>query len=166
MSTQDNMMAAFAGESQANRKYLAYAKAADKDGFPAVAKLYRAAAAAETVHAHTHLRNAGGINDTVANLKDAIAGESHEFKSMYPEFIAEAEKEGAKGPLKGFQLANTVEEIHFNLYSDALKAVEAGNDLPEQKIYVCEVCGNTVYGAAEDKCSVCGVPADKFFEVN
>ncbi len=165
MSTQDNLMAAFAGESQANRKYLAYAKAADKDGFPAVARLFRAAAEAETVHALTHLRNAGGINDTVANLKDAIAGESHEFKDMYPGFIKEAQAEGVKGALKGFEMANTVEELHFNLYSEALKAVEAGQDLPAQDIYVCGVCGNTVYGAAQDKCSVCGVAADKFFEV-
>ncbi len=165
MSTQDNLMAAFAGESQANRKYLAYAKEAEKAGLPQVAKLFRAAAEAETVHAHTHLRNAGGINDTIANLKDAIAGESHEFKSMYPGFIEEAEKEGVKGALKGFQMANTVEEIHFNLYSEALKSVEGGSDLPEQKIFVCSVCGNTVYGEAEDKCSVCNVAKDKFFEV-
>lgn len=165
MSTQDNLMAAFAGESQANRKYLAYAKAAEKDGFPAVAKLFRAAAEAETVHAHTHLRNAGGVNDTIANLKDAISGESHEFKSMYPEFIKEAQAEDKKAALKGFEMANAVEELHYNLYSEALKAVEAGKDLPQQSIYVCGVCGNTVYGTAQDKCSVCGVAADKFFEI-
>ncbi len=158
-------MAAFAGESQANRKYLAYAKAAEKDGLPGVARLFRAAAEAETVHAHTHLRNAGGINDTVSNLKDAIAGEAHEFKSMYPGFIAEAQAEGKKAALKGFEFANEVEELHHNLYSEALKAVESGKDLPVQAIYVCGVCGNTVYGAAQDKCSVCGVAADKFFEV-
>ncbi len=165
MSTNENLQAAFAGESQANRKYLAFAKKAEEDGFPQVAKLFRAAADAETIHAHAHLRVMGGINDTASNLKEAVAGEAHEFKSMYPEFLAEAEKEDQKPAIFSFKNALAVEEIHHNLYTEALKAVEAGSDLPAQKIYVCPVCGNTVYGQAPEKCPICNVPGEKFSEV-
>lgn len=165
MATNDNLQAAFAGESQANRKYLAFAKKAEEDGFPQVAKLFRAAADAETIHAHAHLRVLGGVKDSVSNLKEAIAGEAHEFKSMYPEFLAEAEKEDNKPAIYSFKNALAVEEIHHNLYSEALKAVEGGSDLPAQQIYVCPVCGNTVLGAAPDKCAICNVPGDKFLEV-
>jgi len=165
MSTQDNLQAAFAGESQANRKYLAFAKKAEADGRPQIAKLFRAAAAAETVHAHAHLRVMGGIKDTTQNLQAAIDGEGHEFKEMYPQFIKEAEAEGNKGAAISFRNANAVEEIHYNLYSEALAAHEAGNDLPEASIHVCEVCGNTVVGEVPDKCPVCGAPAAKFREV-
>lgn len=165
MATNDNLQAAFAGESQANRKYLAFAKKAEDDGFPQVAKLFRAAADAETIHAHAHLRVLGGVKDSVSNLKEAIAGEAHEFKSMYPEFLAEAEKEDNKPAIYSFKNALAVEEIHHNLYSDALKAVEGGSDLPAQTIYVCPVCGNTVLGAAPDKCPICNVPGEKFLEV-
>ena len=162
MATQDNLKAAFAGESQANRKYLAYAKKAEADGYPQVAKLFRAAADAETVHAHAHLRVLGGIQDTTANLADAIAGEGHEFQTMYPDFVAEAKNEGNKAALISFENALAVEEIHHGLYSEALKAVEGGKDLPEQKIYVCQVCGNTVYGEAPDTCPVCNAKKEKF----
>lgn len=165
MSTNENLAAAFAGESQANRKYLAFAKKAEADGFAQVAKLFRAAAEAETIHAHAHLRVMGGINDSVSNLKEAIAGEAHEFKSMYPEFLAEAEKEDNKAAIISFKNALAVEEIHHNLYSDALKAVEGGSDLPAQAIYVCPVCGNTVLGSAPGKCPICNVPGEKFIAV-
>ena len=165
MSTQDNLMAAFAGESQANRKYLAFAKKAEDDGLPQVAKLFRAAADAETIHAHAHLRVAGGINDTISNLKEAVSGEAHEFKSMYPDFLAEAEKEDQKPAMFSFKNALAVEEIHHGLYQEALKAAEAGSDLPARKIYVCPVCGNTVYDEAPDNCHICNVAKEKFFEV-
>ncbi|MFC1761691.1 rubrerythrin family protein [Planctomycetota bacterium] len=165
MSTNDNLQAAFAGESQANRKYLAFAKKAEADGFTQVAKLFRAAAEAETIHAHAHLRVLGGINDSVSNLKEAITGEAHEFKSMYPEFLAEAEKEDNKAAIVSFKNALAVEEIHHDLYGDALKAVEGGSDLPAQKIYVCPVCGNTVLGEVPEKCPICNVPGAKFVEV-
>ena len=165
MATQDNLQCAFAGESQANRKYLAYAKKADADGFPQVAKLFRAAADAETVHAHAHLRAMGGIQDTTANLKDAVAGEGHEFKEMYPDFVSEAETEGNKAALMSFKNAMAVEEVHHGLYSKALESVQSGNDLPSTKVYVCQVCGNTVYGEAPDVCPVCGVKKDKFTEI-
>jgi rubrerythrin len=166
MATNDNLQAAFAGESQANRKYLAYAKKAEEDGFPQVAKLFRAAAEAETVHAHAHFRVLGGVKDTAANVQDAIAGEGHEFKEMYPGFLAEAGKEGNKQAEMSFKYALAVEEIHHGLYEEAFAAVKAGKDLPETKIWVCPVCGNTVYGDPPDKCPICGVPGAKFFEIS
>ena len=165
MSTTDNLNAAFAGESQANRKYLAFAKKAESDGFKQVAKVFRAAAAAETIHAHAHLRVLGGVKTTVENLEEAVSGEDHEYKEMYPGFVAEAEAEGNKAALISFKNAMAVEEIHSGLYGEALASVKAGNDLAEAPIYVCEICGNTVVGEAPDKCPICGVPKNKFFLV-
>jgi len=156
MSTNDNLKEAFAGESQANRKYLAFSKKADAEGRPQIAKLFRAAAEAETVHAHSHLRVLGGIKGTVENLQAAIEGEGFEFKEMYPKFIAEAEKEGNKQAVTTFQYANAVEEVHHRLYSEALKKLNAGEDLPSADIYVCGVCGYTLAGEPPDKCPVCG----------
>ncbi len=165
MATTDNLQEAFAGESQANRKYLAFATKAEADGRPQIAKLFRAAAAAETIHAHAHLRVLGGIKDTTANLEAAVEGEGFEFQEMYPKFIAEAEAEDNKAALISFKNAMAVEEIHHGLYSQALEANKAGMDLPPSKIMVCPVCGNTVVGDAPDKCGVCGVPGEKFVEV-
>ncbi len=165
MSTPDNLKTAFAGESQANRKYLAFARKAEGDGFPQVARLFRAAAEAETVHAHAHFRVLGGVRDTAANLDDAVAGEAHEFKEMYPKFLSEAESEGNKQAVTSFKYALAVEEIHHGLYDEARKAVKAGKDLPETKIWVCPVCGNTVRDLPPEKCPICGVPGDRFFEV-
>ena len=129
MSTQDNLQAAFAGESQANRKYLAFAAKAEAEGHPQIAKLFRAAAAAETVHAHAHLRVMKGVGDTKQNLQAAIEGEGYEFKEMYPGFIKEAEAEGNKAALISFRNANAVEKTHHDLYSKALETLEAGKDL-------------------------------------
>ena len=165
MSTMENLQAAFAGESQANRKYLAFAQKADEDGYPQVARLFRAAAEAETVHAHAHLRVMGGINDTVKNLEEAIAGEGHEFEEMYPGFLAEAQTEGMKPAEFSFKNALAVEEIHHGLYTKALEAVKSGSDLAGTQIYVCPVCGNTVEGSAPKTCPICNVPGSKFFEV-
>lgn len=166
MPTSDNLKEAFAGESQANRKYLAFAKKAQEEGYPQVAKLFRAAAEAETVHAHAHLRVMGGISSTNENLQAAIDGEGHEFKQMYPGFVAEAEQEGNKPAVFSFQNALAVEEIHHGLYTEALESVKSDSDLPETKIFVCQVCGNTVRGQAPDKCPVCGAVKDKFIEVS
>lgn len=165
MATKDNLAEAFAGESQANRKYLAFAKQAEKDGLNQVAKLFRAAAAAETVHAHAHLKAMGGIKTTIENLEAAVEGETHEFDVMYPPFIKEAHDEGDKAAERSFQYAYEVEGVHANLYKEALASVKDGKDLAETKIFVCEICGNTVYGQAPEKCSVCGVPASKFTEI-
>ncbi|TFH16070.1 MAG: rubrerythrin family protein [Lentisphaerales bacterium] len=165
MATTDNLKEAFAGESQANRTYLAFAKKADEEGMPMVAKLFRATAEAETVHAHAHLRVLGGVGGTAKNLEAAIAGEGHEFQSMYPGFVAEAEKDGNKPALMSFKAAMAVEQIHHGLYTEASKAVSSGKDLSAQAIFVCSICGNTVLGEAQDKCSVCGAPKARFFEV-
>ncbi|MHA1146732.1 MAG: rubrerythrin family protein [Promethearchaeota archaeon] len=163
--TLQNLMAAFAGESQANRKYLAFAKKADEEGFPQVAKLFRAAAAAETVHAHNHLKVANGIRSTKENLAAAIEGEAHEFKSMYPEFIKHAESEAHKDAIRSFTWANKVEEGHHDLYEKAKKAVDAGDDLDKEDIYVCPVCGYTAEGEAPDKCPVCGAAKKVFMKI-
>ena len=165
MTTQDNLKEAFAGESQANRLYLAFAKKADKEGLPQVSRLFRAAAAAETIHAHAHLNAMGGVKTTLENLETAIEGEGHEFKEMYPKFLAEAREEGVKPAEISFAYALAVEEIHHGLYARALEAVKGKSDLPETTIHVCPVCGNTVEGGVPDKCPICKVPGSKFVEV-
>ncbi len=159
MSTDDNLKAAFAGESQANRRYLAFAKKADEEGYAQVARLFRAAADAETVHAHAHLRVMGGVGTTQGNLGEAIDGETHEYTKMYPEFIAEAEKEGNAAAAISFKNANAVEKIHAGLYQKALDNLGSN---PETVYYVCQVCGNTVEGEAPEKCPICGAPKKMF----
>jgi glutamate synthase domain-containing protein 2/rubrerythrin/CDGSH-type Zn-finger protein len=165
MSTVENLRAAFTGESQANRKYLAFAAKADAEGRPQIAKLFRAAAAAETVHAHAHLRVMGGVNDTKANLKAAIAGEAYEFKEMYPAFIQQAQAEGNIKAVESFRNASNVERTHHELYSKALEALEAGKDLAAGPMYVCSDCGHTVLGRPPEECEVCGASRSKFKEV-
>jgi rubrerythrin len=165
MATNDNLAEAFAGESQANRKYLAFAAKAESDGFPQVAKLFRAAAEAETVHAHAHLRVMKGINKTAENLQAAIDGEGFEFQEMYPKFLAESEQEKEQGASISFKNALAVERIHHGLYKEALDAVSAGNDLAADSIFVCGICGNTVIGSPPDKCPICNAPKDRFSEV-
>ena len=160
--TEENLQEAFAGESQANRKYLAFANKADKEGFAQAAKLFRAAAAAETIHAHAHLRAMKGVGDTADNLKEAIAGETHEFKNMYPQMIKDAEAEGHKAALRSFQYANAVEKVHAELYQQALDNLEAGP--AEYDYYVCSVCGHTHPKEAPEKCPVCGANANAFFK--
>ena len=142
MSTQDNLQTAFAGESQANRTYLAFAKKAESEGHPQIARLFRAAAAAETVHAHAHLRVMGGVKDTKQNLQAAIDGEGHEFKEMYPEFIKEGEAEGNQGAVISFRNAMAVEEIHYNLYSEALGTLDAGSTSPLPR-FMCAMSAGT-----------------------
>ena len=141
--TLDNLMDAFAGESQANRKYLAYAQVADKEGKPQIAKLFRAAAAAETIHAHAHLRNAGKIGDTAANLKDALEGETYEYTKMYPGMIKDAKEEGNEKVAKYFGFACSVEEVHANLYKKAIEDAQAFKG--DYNIF--PVCGNTHEGS-------------------
>jgi rubrerythrin len=165
MPTSDNLKAAFAGESQANRKYLAFAQRAAAEGLPQVARLFRAAAEAETVHAHAHLRAMQGVRTTPENLAAAVEGEAHEFQTMYPAFVAEAEREQHKAALTSFRYAMAVEKTHHALYAQALEAVRAGKDLPAATIHVCEVCGHTVMGDAPDKCPVCGAARQRFFAV-
>lgn len=165
MPTADNLQAAFAGESQANRKYLAFAKKADSEGYPQIARLFRAAAEAETVHAHNHLRVMKGIKSTAENLQAAIDGEGYEFQRMYPKFLEEAEAEGNKPAANTFKYALDAEKVHHQLYTDALNSLNAGRDLPQTAIFVCSVCGYTVFGEAPDECPICGAKKDKFSEV-
>lgn len=165
VSVEKGLKEAFAGESQANRKYLAFAEKADKEGFSQVAKLFRAAAAAETVHAHNHLRVLGGIKSTLENLKSAVEGEHHEFNSMYPEFIKAAQNEGNKAAERTFNFANEVEKMHHKLYEIAVKTVEGGKDLKSQDIHICPVCGATFEGEAPDKCPVCGAVKKVFKKI-
>lgn len=161
-NTEKNLKEAFAGESQANRKYLAFAKKADEDGFKQIARLFRAAAEAETVHAHNHLREIGDIKDTKENLEAAINGELHEFQHMYPQMIKDAEAEGIKGALRSFKLANEVEKIHAALYKNALQNLGKN---PSVDYYVCQVCGNTVENQPPDECPVCGAKKKMFKKV-
>ena len=166
MGSTENLQEAFAGESQANRKYLAFAKKAEADGYPQVARLFRAAAEAETVHAHAHLRVLGLVKDTAANLQAAIEGEGYEYQKMYPEFLGVAKAEGNQGAVVSFRNALAVEEIHHGLYGKALESVKAGKDLPQAPIFICPVCGNTVIGAAPDRCAVCNAAGRSFVEVS
>lgn len=161
--TEENLLEAFAGESQANRRYLAFSKQAEKEGYPQAAKLFRAAAEAETVHAHAHLRALGQVKSTSENLGEAIAGETHEFKSMYPAMIEEAKEEGNKAAERSFSYANEVEKIHANLYQKALDNLDS---LEETDYHVCSVCGYTCEGEPPDKCPVCGSASKAFFKVN
>ena len=161
--SEQNLKDAFAGESQANRRYLAFAGQAEKEGFPQVAKLFRAAAEAETVHAHNHLRALGGIKSTSENLLEAIAGETHEFKHMYPGMIAAAEAEGATRALRSFRYAYEVEKVHAGLYLEALECLEKGHE--EFDYYVCPVCGHTVERRAPETCEICGAKGSVFLRV-
>lgn len=161
--TEKDLMDAFAGESQANRKYLAFAKKAEREGYPQVARLFRAAAEAETVHAHSHLRTLGAIQSTAENLKTAISGETHEFKEMYPEMIQTAEKNGNKNAARSFRFANEVEKVHAALYQKALDNLDA----PEEVDYhVCSVCGYTCEGEPPETCPVCNAKKNAFFRVD
>jgi rubrerythrin len=162
--TEKNLQDAFAGESQANRKYLAFAKHADKEGYSQVAKLFRAAAEAETVHAHAHLRALKGIKSTAENLKEAISGETHEFKSMYPGMIEEAKEEGHKAAERSFAFANKVEEVHAGLYQKALDNLDNPADVG--CYYVCSVCGYTIENEAPEACPVCGAKSNAFSRVD
>lgn len=161
-NTNDDLKEAFAGESQANRKYLFFAEKAEKEGLSQVARLFRATAEAETVHARNHLRALEGINSTRDNLMEAISGENYEYTKMYPGFIEQAKSEKNQKAEISFMHANAVEKIHHDLYQETLKAVESGESIKDEPYYVCQVCGNTVAGAAPDKCPVCGAPKSQF----
>lgn len=161
--TEKDLQTAFAGESQANRKYLAYAKQAEREGHKQAAKLFRAVAAAETVHAHAHLRAMNAIGDTADNLKTAIAGETHEFTEMYPPMIEAAQAAGNKAAVRSFSYANEVEKVHAELYRDALDNLGADVDTD---YHVCMVCGHTVAGEAPQKCVVCGANTRAFEKID
>jgi len=161
--TEKNLWEAFAGESQANRKYLAFAAQADKEGCPQAAKLFRAAAAAETIHAHAHLKTLGAVGTTLENLKAAVSGETDEFENMYPGMIKTAEEEGNKAAQRSFTFANEVEKTHAALYQ---KAIDNLQSLEDCDYYICKVCGHTHEHNAPDKCPVCGAAKQAFFKAD
>lgn len=163
VDTSQNLKDAFAGESQANRKYLAFAIKAENEGYPQIAKLFRAVAEAETIHAHYHLRMLGGVKTTRENLQSAIEGETYEFTDMYPDFISKATEEGNKAALRGFHQANEVEKVHAKLYTAALENID--KPATEVTYYICPVCGFTHEGPMTAECPVCGAPAERFFSV-
>jgi len=158
-------MDAFAGESQANRKYQAFSEKAAAEGFRNVATLYKAASEAEAIHAKKLLKVLGAVNETSKNLEGSIAGETHEYTSMYPTFIREAEAEKKSDAVLAFTHAMKAEEVHAGLYKKALAAIKAGHDLGNEKIFLCPVCGNIEIGKAPDKCPICGVFGKQFREI-
>jgi rubrerythrin len=164
MTTQNNLKEAFAGESQANRKYLAFAEKAQQEGYSQVAKLFRAVAEAETVHAMNHLRVMNAIGSTADNLKTAISGEDDEFKKMYPDFIEEAKAENASDAIiLSFDVANKVEEIHSGLYNEALDNLGKNEQV---EYYVCQICGNTVKDNPPKNCPICNAPKEMFKNID
>jgi len=163
-STKENLSNAFAGESQANQKYRAFAKKAEKEGFVNIAKLFLTAAEAERIHAEGHLNSLDGVGSTVDNLQSAIAGETYEYTEMYPPMLALAEKENHKAK-RMFGYAVKAEEVHAKLYSLALEAAKQGKDLDVSNIYLCPVCGYIEFGDPTDKCPICGTLASKFVKV-
>jgi len=160
--TEENLKAAFAGESQAYMKYTNFAERAEKDGYPNVARLFRAAAFAEQVHASNHLRALDGVQGTAANLGMAFDGETFEIEQMYPAYIAVADKQSEKRALRSMSWAIEAEKIHAKLYAEAKQAVEAEKDVAAQDVWVCTVCGYTVAGEPPEVCPVCGAKHDRF----
>ncbi len=165
-NTDENLKSAFAGESQASRKYLYFAEQAEKDGQPQVARLFRAASDAETVHARNHLNAMNGIGSVADNLKVAITGENYEFNKMYPDFITQSKMDKNTKAETSFNWANKVEKIHSDLYNKTLKEVQQGKKPETKAIYVCQNCGNTIEGEAPDRCPICGKPRDWFKKID
>jgi rubrerythrin len=159
--TEKNLKEAFAGESQANRKYLAFAEKAESESLNNIAKLFRAVAEAETIHAVKHLRTLGEVKSTKDNLEAAISGETHEFESMYPPMIEAAKEENNRSAEISFTYANEVEKVHAALFT---KALEDPSNFPDQDYYICKICGYTIAQAAPDKCPVCGASAKAFYK--
>ena len=162
--TDKSLQDAFAGESQANRRYLAFAQKAEEEGFTQAARLFRAAAEAETIHALNHLRITGEIKSTLDNLNTAVSGESFESMKMYPEYLAVAKQEGNKQAAWSFDVANKVEQVHAKLYQKAFDALKSRKEMEKVDYYVCGVCGNTVEGSPPENCPICGAPRSKFFK--
>ena len=165
MTTMDNAKEAFAGESQANRKYLAFSEKAAEEGFKNVAVLYKAASEAEAIHAKKLLKVLTAVESTAKNLEASIEGETHEFTSMYPEFIRVAEAEKRSDALLAFTHAMKAEEVHAGLYKKALAAIRAGSDLGREKVFLCPICGNIEVGKVPDKCPICSVFGKQFREI-
>jgi len=163
-TTKENLATAFAGESQANRKYLTYARKAEQEMMPQIAMLFRAAAEAETIHAFAHFENMGGIGTTLQNLEAAIAGETYEFTEMYPPMVEQAQAEGHKGT-KMLGYADAAERVHARLFQQALDAMKAGKDLSQMEVFLCPFCGNIEFGIPVEKCPICGEPSEYYRKI-
>ncbi|MBT8381237.1 MAG: rubrerythrin family protein [Ignavibacteriaceae bacterium] len=163
-TTKENLSDAFAGESQANQKYRAFAKSAEKEGYPNIAKLFRTTAEAERIHAEGHLKALDSIGNTIENLKAAIAGETYETDEMYPPMLKQAEEDDHKAK-RMFKYALDVEAVHAQLYTLALEAAERGEDLAEAEFYLCPVCGHIEFGKPVEKCPVCGTKGGKYVQI-
>jgi rubrerythrin len=163
-NTTDDLKEAFAGESQANQKYRAFAKKAEQEGLPNIARLFRTTAEAERIHAEGHLRSLAGIGPTAGNLKQAIEGETYEFTSMYPPMLERAEAEGNRAKIM-FAYAMKAEAVHAEAYKLALEAVERGEDLAQAKFYLCPVCGHIEFGVPPEKCPICGSLGAKYVAI-
>jgi len=163
-TTNENLATAFAGESQANRKYLAFARQAEKEGLPQIARLFRAAAEAETIHALGHLANMGGVGTTLQNLEAAVKGETYEFTEMYPPMVEQATVEGHKAKTL-LDWANRAEKVHAGLFRQAHEAMRAGKDLSQMDVYLCPFCGDVEFGVPPERCPICGTPAAKFQKI-
>ena len=163
-TTVENLAIAFAGESQANRKYLAFARQAEKEGLPQIAKVFLAAAEAETLHALAHFANMGGVGSTLENLRSAVAGETYEFTEMYPPMVEQAAREQHRAR-RMLSFANSAEKVHAGLFGQALAALEAGADLSTMDVYLCPICGDIEFGSPPDRCPICGAPAEKFQKI-
>jgi rubrerythrin len=163
--TDEHLREAFAGESQANRRYLFFAAKADTEGYPQIARLFRAAAEAETVHARNHFNAMDGVGSTKANLNAGIIGEHQEFTAMYPRFIEQAKVDQYQRAEVSFDWANQVEEIHHGLFQAALKTLESDETVKDEPIFVCQSCGNTVEGEPPETCPICGSPKSAFKRV-
>jgi len=164
--TEQNLQQAFAGESQANRRYLFFAEKAEREGYPQIARLFRAAAEAETVHARNHFNAMDGVGSTKDNLHAGVIAEHREFTRMYPPFIEQAEKDQYQRAVVTFGYANEVEEVHYNLFQEAYQALESGQPLKDEPYFVCQGCGNTVAGEAPEVCPICGAPRSRFKRVD
>ena len=160
--TKANLSAAFAGESKAHMKYMVFADLAEREGLANIARLFRAASFSEQMHATAHLRALGGTGATAKNLEGALGGENFEIAEMYPAYLATAKEQEEKAALTTMQRALEAEKVHSQLYARAKESAEAKKDLDLSAIFVCEVCGFTVEGAAPDKCPLCGTPASRF----
>ena len=143
-------------------KYLAFVDKAENDNFPNVARLFRANAFAEQIHATDHLRTLSGINKTEDNLEEVIGGETFEVEEMYPAYISVAQEQQEKAAETMTKWALEAEKVHAGLYKKAREAVEKGQVIGSESVKVCKVCGFTVEGDAPDICPVCGSPKEKF----
>jgi len=164
MKTKENLMAAFAGESQANRKYLAFARKAEKDGYKNIGRIFQAIAEAETIHALKHFEIAGKIGDTLENLQAAAEGEHYEFSEMYPEFIKAANEEGQEKAVQTFEYANAAEKVHGGIFNELKTTVAKGSDADDKEVYLCPVCGWVGFDPVPDKCPICNT-AKKAFKI-